>query len=178
MDALAKLKEIKPGKKQANLYHEAIYILIQFIFDWALENFDKEFKMDGGRSRIDIISSNYAAGGLFRDFIDSYRATSLPMECKNYSIDLGNNEFNQTMERLGEQTSRLGMVFCRKIDNVSKMIAHLGDRWLRHQCMIILLDDSLVERLAIFRLNRDFRQIESLLRRLIRAIEYKTDSYG
>lgn len=177
LETLAKLKGIAPGRKQANEYHEAIYILIQFIFDWCLESFDKEFKMDGGRSRIDIISNNYASGGLFRNFIDDYRATTLPMECKNYDFDLGNDEFNQIMERLGENTSQLGMIFCRKIDDLPKTIAHLGDRWLRHKCMIVLLDDSLVEKLTLLRLSRDFRQIESLLRRLIRSIEYKSDSY-
>jgi hypothetical protein len=177
LDTLAKLKGIKAGRKQANSYHETIFVLIQFIFDWALENFDKEFKMDGGRSRIDIISDNHATGGLFRDFRDNYRATTLPMECKNYDVDLGNNEFNQIMERLGDKTSRLGMVFCRKINEVPRTIAHLGDRWLRHHCMIILFDDDLVERLTLLRLSRDFRQIEALLRRLIRSIEYRSDTY-
>lgn len=176
-DTLSKLKQITPGRDQANEYHEAIYVLIQFIFDWALENFDKEFKMDAGRSRIDIISNNYASGGLFRDFVNTYRATTIPMECKNYGADLGNDEFNQIMERLGPRTSQLGIVFCRKIDNLPKIIAHLKDRWLRHNCMILLFDDTLVERLTNLRLNRDFDQIQSLLRRLIRAIEYGADTY-
>ena len=177
LNTLAKLKQIIPGRDQANKYHDAIYILIQFIFDWALENFDKEFKMDDGRSRIDIISDNYASGGLFRDFVDRYRATTLPMECKNYSADLSNNEFNQIMERLSPKTSQLGMVFCRKIDDTPKIMAHLTDRWLRHNCMILLFDDSLIEQLTILRLNRDVDQIQSLLRRLIRAIEYRSDIY-
>ncbi|MCZ7547671.1 MAG: hypothetical protein M5U11_00745 [Anaerolineales bacterium] len=176
-ETLSKLKQISPGRDNADEYHEAIYILIQFIFDWALESFEKEFKMDTGRSRIDIISDNYASGGLFRDFIDRYRATTIPMECKNYGTDLGNDEFNQIMERLGPKTSQFGMVFCRKIDDPVKIIAHLGDRWLRHNCMIVLFDDTLVERLTHLRLNRDFNQIQRLLRQLIRAIEYRTETY-
>jgi len=176
-DTLAKLKEIGLGRKHANEYHNVIFTLIQFIFDWALDNFEKEFKMDAGRSRIDIICDNYASGGLFRDFVDRYRATTLPIECKNYSTDLGNNEFNQIMERLGPKTSQLGMVFCRKIDDVSATMSHLTDRWLRHNCMIVLFDDTLVEELTYMRLSRDFTQIQRLLRRLIRVIEYKSTSY-
>ncbi len=177
LDTLSKLKQIIPGRNQANEYHEAIYILIQFIFDWALENFGKEFKMDAGRSRIDIISDNYASGGLFRDFVGRYRATTIPMECKNYVTDLANEEFNQIMERLSPKTSQLGMVFCRKIDDLPKIMAHLTDRWLRHNCMILLFDDELVERLTLMRLNRNVDQIQSLLRRLIRSIEYRSDTY-
>jgi len=177
LDTLSKLINIVPGREQANEYHDAIYMLIQFIFDWALENFDKEFKMDTGRSRIDIMSNNYASGGLFRDFINRYRATTVPMECKNYGTDLGNDEFNQIMERLGPKTSQLGMIFCRKIDDIPKIIAHLGDRWLRHECMILIFDDTLVERLTLLRLDRDVDKIQSLLRRLISAIEYRSDIY-
>lgn len=177
LDTLSRLKQISPGRASANEYHEVIFVLIQFIFDWALENFGKEFKMDAGRSRIDIISDNYASGGLFRDFVDRYRATTVPMECKNYVTDLANDEFNQIMERLGPKTSQLGMVFCRKIDDIPKIVAHLGDRWLRHNCMILLFDDNLVERLTLLRLNRSVDQIQSLLRRLIRSIEYKSDTY-
>ncbi len=177
VETLDKLKTITPGRDQANDYHEAIYILIQFIFDWGLENFEKEFKMDAGRSRIDIISDNYASGGLFRDFIYLYRATTIPIECKNYNSDLGNEEFNQIMERLGPGTSQLGMVFCRKINDVPQTLTHLADRWLRHKCMILLFDDVLVEQLTNLRFARDFDQIQSLLRRLIRAIEYRSDRY-
>ncbi len=177
LDNLAKLEKINPGREQAEEYHETIYTLIQFIFDWALENFDKEFKMDGGRSRIDIISDNYASGGLFRDFTIRYQATSIPMECKNYNSDLSNDEFNQIMERLGLKTSQLGMIYCRRIEDTQKLLSHLGDRWLRHNCMIILFDDLLVGRLVNLRLNRDIDGIQSLLRKLIRAIKYKSDNY-
>jgi hypothetical protein len=177
LETLTKLGKVESGRRQANDYHEAIYILIQFIFDWALEDFDKEFRMDAGRSRIDIMSSNYASGGIFKEFKSLYRATTIPMECKNYETDLGNNEFNQIMERLGPKTSQLGLVFCRKIVDTPKIMSHLKDRWLRQGNMILLFDDELVEKLTLLRLNRNFDQIQSLLRRLIRNIEYGSDIY-
>jgi hypothetical protein len=173
LSAINELDNISPGQEDANRYHDSIFTLVQFIFDWALEGFEKEYKMDNGRSRIDIISSNCATGGLFRDFIRDYHARTVPMECKNYKADLGNQEFNQIMERLGPGTSQLGMVFCRTVSDKSSIINHLTDRWLRHRDMILIFDDELVKRFATLRLERDVENIQSLLRILIRAIEYR-----
>jgi len=172
--AISEMDTIIPGLRDAGRYHDLIFILVQFIFDWVLEGFEKEYRMDNGRSRIDIISSNYASGGLFRDFIDHYQARTIPMECKNYGADLGNEEFNQIMERLGPHTSQLGMVFCRTISDLPSMMNHLTDRWLRHHCMILLFDDELVKMLTHLRLERDVDSIQKLLRRLIQAIEYRS----
>jgi hypothetical protein len=173
VDALKELDAIEPGRQDANRYHDVIFTLVQFIYDWALEEFEKEYKMDNGRSRIDIISSNFASGGLFRDFIDQYHARTIPMECKNYQTELGNEEFNQIMERLGPHTSQLGIVFCRNISNLPDTLGHLTDRWLRHHSMIVVFDDNLVKRLTLLRLDRNVDGIQSMLRRLIRAIEYR-----
>jgi hypothetical protein len=173
LSAINELDNISPGQEDANRYHNSIFTLVQFIFDWALEGFEKEYKMDNGRSRIDIISSNCATGGLFRDFIRDYHARTVPMECKNYKADLGNQEFNQIMERLSPSTSQLGMVFCRTVSDKSSIINHLTDRWLRHRDMILIFDDELVKRFATLRLERDVENIQSLLRILIRAIEYR-----
>ena len=175
---LERLKGIMPGKAEASDYHSIIYDLTQFIFDFVLDDFDKEFKMDGGRGRIDIISNNIAGGGLFSEYKSIYRAITVPMECKNYVTELGNAEFNQIMERLSPKTSQLGMMFCRSITHVPTIVGHLKDRFLRHGCMILLFDDRLVERLALLRLQRSYSEIESLLRRLARSIEFGSDSYG
>jgi hypothetical protein len=171
--ALNDLENIPPGRENANRYHDVIFTLVQFIFDWALEGFEKEYNMDNGRSRIDIISNNYAAGGVFRDFYNSFHAHTVPMECKNYATDLGNQEFNQIMERLDPGTSQLGMVFCRTITDRTSILNHLTDRLLRHQCLILIFDDQLVRTLASLRLARDVKAIESMLRRLTRAIQYR-----
>jgi hypothetical protein len=171
---LASLESITPGREGASQYHDAIFVLVKFIFDWALEGFEKEYQMDNGRSRIDVISSNYASGGLFKEFVDQYHARTVPMECKNYQADLGNQEFNQIMERLGPHTSQLGMVFCRTISDLPGVMNHLTDRWLRHHCLIVIFDDILVKELTDRRLNRDVEGIQRMLRRLIRAIEYRS----
>lgn len=166
------LPHIKVGKEGATEYHEAIFTLLRFIFDWCLEGFEKEFKMDGGRSRIDIIANNVAQGGLFQLLIERFQAFTIPMECKNYSAELGNNEFNQIMERLGPKTSQFGMIFCRQVSEIEPTIKHLTDRFLRHNCMILIFDDNLVRQLVGFRIARDYKGLEYLLWNLIRSIEY------
>ncbi len=175
---LSELPQIQSGKKSANVYHDTVFALIEFVFDWALENFEKEFHMDQGRSRIDIIADNYASGSLFSEIRDELNATSIPMECKNYGGDLGNNEFNQLMERLGRKTSRFGILFCRSITDAPAMLKHQGDRWLRQDVLILLIDDELLKTLVEYRLERDFSAIDSLLRRMIRAVKFSSKTDG
>lgn len=171
--ALERLKGLRPGKEDADSYHDTVQELLQFVFDYSLVNFEKEYEMDQGRGRIDIIADNKAGEGLFCEMRNAqFFARSIPIECKNYAADLGNNEFNQLADRLGEKTSRFGMVFCRTIDNYTRALQHQSDRWLRQNLMILLIDDSGLERLVAARLNRDYQAIESYLRLQIREVQY------
>jgi hypothetical protein len=172
-EALEVLPTIHPGKPTAQQYHETAYKLIRFVFDLSLENFGCEYKMDNGRGRIDIIADNYANGGFFWEARHMLNATSVPMECKNYQGDLGNNEFNQIVDRLGPKTSRLGMVFFRSGQDGKSLGDHLTDRWLRHDLMILLIDDAKLIELVRLRLDRDFQAIDGKLRQYMRDVQYR-----
>lgn len=174
--ALSLLETLTPGRQDDNAFHETVFKLLQFLFDWALENFEKEYKMDGGRGRIDIIADNYASGGLFAELRDKLNAGSVPIECKNYTSDLGNNEFNQLCDRLGPKTSRFGMLFCRNVTDYSAMLKHRTDRWLRQEKMILLIDDARLKDLVRLRLTRDVDAIQSRLRVMIREVQYGSQS--
>ena len=171
-DALLRLDEIRPGRSDAKEYHEVAFSLLKFVFDWALENFEIEYQMDEGRGRIDVIADNFANGGLFSDLRSDFNARSIPIECKNYTADLGNDEFNQLSDRLGLKTSRFGMLLCRTVTDYELMLKHRTDRWLRQDNMILLFDDNLLKRLVHLRLERDVDLIQGLLRRLMREVEY------
>ena len=160
------------GGKDASAYHDSVFSLMQFVFDWALENFEKEFSMDQGRGRIDIIAENYAGGGLFAELRSEYSAWSIPIECKNYTADLANNEFNQMIDRLGPKSSRIGMLFCRSISDRTEMLKHQTDRWLRHGNLILLFDDQGLIELTNLRLLRDVDAIERRLRLMIREVQF------
>lgn len=169
---LKDLEKINTGKSDANKFHSAVFQLVQFTFDWCLENFEIEYETNGRRARVDVIADNYANGGLFRDFRQQLNANSVPIECKNYKNDLGNNEFNQITQRLGQKSSKFGMLFCRQVENWQEMLAHLTDRWLRQGVLILLFDDKDLVQLVNARLDRNFQQIEGLLRQKRRAVEF------
>jgi hypothetical protein len=169
---LKDLEHIKPGKSQAKKFHSTVFQLLQFVFDWCLENFEVEYETNSGRGRVDIIADNFANGGLFLDLRHQLNANSVPIECKNYKSGLGNNEFNQIAQRLGERSSKFGMLFCRQVENWHDMLAHLTDRWLRLGIIILLFDDHDLTDLVQARLDRDFKRIEGLLRQKRRAVEF------
>ncbi len=169
---LEALKTLLPGSKDAATYHRTVFKLLEFVFDWSLQNFEMEYKTDHGRGRIDVICDNYAAGGFFAEMRTTLNAMSVPIECKNYGSDLGNEEFNQLSDRLGSTTSRLGFLFCRTIDDSPAMARHVTDRWLRHCHCIVLFDDQLLQQLVQLRLVRDFEGIQALLRRLVRNVQF------
>jgi hypothetical protein len=169
---LNSLKHLNPGREHASHYHRSVFTLVQFVFDWALENFETEYEMDQGRGRIDIIADNVAGGGLFSELRSDLNAATIPMECKNYAADLGNSEFNQLIDRLGPKTSRFGILFCRTISDQTMMLKHRTERWLRHGSLILLIDDAGIEALVHLRLNRDFHSIEAMFRKWIRDTQY------
>lgn len=171
-DLIKRLKELPPGRKAAQAYHDISFELLEFVFDWVFENFESEYVMDGGRGRIDIIADNYAGEGLFHELKMELNATSIPMECKNYSTDIGNEEFNQINDRLGSKSSRFGIVFCRIISDKADMLKHQTDRWLRQDNLILLIDDEGLQSLVQWRGGRNFRQIEGYIRSLIRQVKY------
>jgi hypothetical protein len=171
-DALARLDTLKPGRRDANTYHDTVLSLIEFVFDWALENFKKERKMDGERSRIDIVADNNATGGLLLLWRVNFNARTIPMECKNYSADLGNEEFNQMVDRLGKKTSRIGIVFCRTISDTAYMLQHRTNRWLRQDVLILLIDDVTLKHLVALRLDRNVHEIERVLSDMVSDVQY------
>lgn len=173
---LSKIEELPIGRQHAGEYHDTVFILLQFVFDWCFQSFEKEYETDQGRGRIDIICDNYADGGLLAEWRTRLYASSVPIECKNYKSDLGNNEFNQLNDRLGERSSRLGFLFCRQIYKPEEMGKHVTDRWLRHHNCILLFDDKLLKNLVTLRLSRDYSGIEKILRIMFRNVEYGSHS--
>ena len=171
-EALLRLDTIQTGIVYAGEYQKIVRQLSEFIFDQVLVNFASEYNMDSGRGRIDIIADNCANGGFFYDARQQYQATSVPMECKNYSGDLGNDEFNQMADRLGPKSTRLGIVFCRKVKDKKSVGKHLADRWLRQDKMMLLIDDPVLKYLTQLRLAGNYESIEKELKLIERSVRF------
>lgn len=171
-DTLKKLAKTPAGQNHASQYQDIVLELLMFVFDWCLENFEKEYPVDQKRGRIDIIADNYARRGVFKDLRDTFEATSIPIECKNYNGSLGNEEFNQLADRLSPQTSRLGFLFCRRIKKRDDIVMHVSSRYLKQKICILVFDDDHLKDLVEMRRHRDYKRIELLLQKMIRAVRY------
>lgn len=146
--------------------------MVQFVFDAFLDNFDMEYKVDGGYGRVDIISDNHAESGQFANWRGEYHASTIPMECKNYNAKVGNTELNQIDSRLGAGTSRLGFLFCRAIRNSTDIASQAKVRWDKHGNCILAFDDNDLATLVRMRLDNDLRAIEQFISSKIRDVRY------
>lgn len=175
-ELLDRLDQIEPGRAGASDYHGCVFELLKFVFDYALVNWDIEYKMDLGLGRIDIMCDNRSNNGVFSETREILSAMSVPIECKNYSGDLSNEEFNQIEQRLGESTSRLGMIYCRSVQDRRSLANQVGVRWLRHKNCILVFDDRDVKTLSHLRLERDYEGIDNLVRARIRDVQFQSIS--
>ena len=64
------------------------------------------------------------------------------MECKNYSDDVENPEFDQLIGRFSNNRGKLGFLFCRHLNNEEKMIEREKFLWKERQEIVIHIDDS------------------------------------
>jgi hypothetical protein len=104
------LKKIKKGNagSDANDYETVIALLLSRIFSDDLRNLKFQEEINAGRRRVDFVMTNGATDGFFRLLTETHKlkAPYILFECKNYTEDLGNEEFAQApaaaAQRLGE----------------------------------------------------------------------------
>ncbi|GAB3890344.1 hypothetical protein GCM10029964_061710 [Kibdelosporangium lantanae] len=117
--------------------------MLTAIFFPALDMPVVEKKIHEGRKRIDIDYTNIATKGFFYwlHAVHGVSCSFVPVECKNYSQDIGNPEYDQLTSRFSIQTGSVGMLCYRKISNKSDVIAHCRDSARDGRGYIIALDD-------------------------------------
>jgi len=168
-----KLQSIPPGAATANDYHEVIIGIVSFMFFPNLIYPNKEARINEGRKRIDITYTNGKESGLFyRVAIDqNIKANTVPVECKNYSDDIANAEFDQLLGRFDHNRGKLGMLFYRASDNLTLVIARCRDAASSNLGIVLPIDDTFVLNVLemISNGNRGSidRKIEDLFQRII-----------
>ena len=136
------LAGIRPGPTAASQYHQLIFKTLSEVFDPALRNGKIEQGINGGQKRIDIVYRNRATHGFFFDLNAQHRIICPYIfgECKNYSRDIKNPEFDQLGGRFNDRRGRFGILVCRHILDKNraleacKHILNAGNR-------IIVLED-------------------------------------
>lgn len=138
------LKSIKTGGEEAGKYHKLIIGVLELIFYPNLTNPVKEKEINEGRKRIDITFDNAATEGFFYMLHDIHKITSryIFVECKNYSEDPRNPELDQLSGRFSVNSSNVGLLVCRKIDNKKLFIQRCSDLWKQKNELIIPITDE------------------------------------
>lgn len=141
---IQRLDSIPTGNDSATTYHSVAMGICTFLFYPHLICPIKERELHQGRKRVDIKFTNAADSGFFLRMLQAQQTRSLSViiECKNYSNDPGNPEFDQLCTRFGHQRGFFGMLLCRKIDNRAKSISSCKDTANDGRGYIIVLDDK------------------------------------
>lgn len=116
---IKKLNSISPGSENATKFHNYCIGVLEFLFYPHLKNPIKEHEINEGRKRIDMTFYNSAQEGLFYDLKISPKTYSnfIMIECKNYSHDLKNPEFDQISGRYSHTMGWFGILVGRTFDN-------------------------------------------------------------
>lgn len=167
------LKSIRPGNEDANKYHNFIVGALTELFYPTLTGVTKEQRVDEGRKRIDIFFSNSAKEGVFSWLVNvhKYLAPFISVECKNYSSDLTNTEFEQLNGRLNRKRGYVGILTCRKIEDRALMLKRCRDVVNNDEKRIILvLDDEDIIAMLGFAATHEHKKIDELLQERVKEI--------
>lgn len=146
---IKKFSEIKVGKEQANIYHNHILDCLNTVFnDPETDNYlsapKKEDPQNEGRKRIDITFHNSSNQGFFSR-LSNYGGlfcAKILFECKNFSQDIENPEYDQMNGRFNNRESTIGYIVCRNIQDKSKVIKSCKDFVTNSQRYIFVLTDE------------------------------------
>jgi len=145
-DMLRKVLQIPPGRDHAHKYHHAVAALLSNILQLSLVDQDIEREIFDGLKRIDILYRNAAVDGFFFTLPTLGHVPSLkvPVECKNYSKEAGNEEVDQLVGRFTPDR-RLGMLVYREVVDRPRLLrrCHAVFAEQRHGVVLPLGDEQL-----------------------------------
>lgn len=170
---LSVLKSIKPGNDEAHKYHNLMIGLIEFIF-WPNAIYpQKEHEIHDGRKRIDISYTNAGETGFFYRVHTAYNIASntIMVECKNYSKEIANPEFDQLAGRFSTNRGRFGILTYRTTDNYELLLHRCKDTSKDGRGVIIPMgDEQIVHILNLIledKRNLIDRYVESIFQKII-----------
>jgi len=166
------LGQIPTGRRDATTYHHTIAGVITYLFYPSLITPALELDINQGRKRIDISYANAAERGFFADLRrDPFlQAREIMVECKNYAEDLANNEIDQMIGRFDPRRGRLGIICCRSIENVDRLLERCRDAFRAQQgAILVFTDDDFLELLRRHDLGR-VEALDAMCRRKFREI--------
>ncbi len=162
---VARLKTIPVGRESASDFHNVIMGALDAVFYPGMFDPRKELEIHEGRKRIDIVFQNRAESGFFHA-LNSIHHVHCPyvfIECKNYSADPANPEFDQLVGRFSDIRGRFGILVCRSVVDKARMLQRCRDVMHDQRGFVMVLDDSDIEALLKCRIERDRKAIDRYL---------------
>lgn len=148
-----KLSELKPGQDDSKAYQNLAADILELLFSPSLKYMNKEVSIDGGMGRIDIVFNNCSEDGYFSD-LEIHHQMKCPFvffECKNYSDEIGNDEFAQLLSRLDDKKTKVGFIICRQIKDRLAIQKKCSNHYQNKGLHIMALDDDDLLNLLGFR---------------------------
>jgi hypothetical protein len=135
---------IPKGGKHADEYHSLIIGSLTTLFFPDLVQPHKEWEINDRRKRVDLVFTNAADTGFLsrRRNDQQINANTVIVECRNYSKDLANTEFDQLIGRFDNNRGKFGFITYREADNDDLLIRRCKDVAVRQQGYIIPLSDQ------------------------------------
>ena len=170
-DKIKKFEGIPTGNSAAHEYHKHIYDCLNTIFNNPstpnyLSGPRMETPQNARRKRIDITFHNSSDKGFFSRLSNygSLFCAKILFECKNFTQDLKNSEYDQMVGRFNNRTSTIGYIVCRSIEDKEKCIATCKDFVTNGRGYIVILtDNDIIEMLKALLLDDGHEIIDSLL---------------
>lgn len=147
---IERLAKIASGNARASEYHRMAMGICTFLFYPQLICPVKEREIHEGRKRIDIKYTTSGENGFFLRMLQApqTRSISVMIECKNYTKDVANPEFDQLTSRFGHQRGFFGMMLCRQIGDRERVVSACRDAANDGRgYMLVLQDADLVQML-------------------------------
>ncbi len=167
------LSQIPAGKPNATVYHSLITALLIRLFVPPLENPQIEKNLHEGLERIDIIMTNNAKEGFFNFLYNSHNIPChyIPIECKNYNLELKNSELQQLAGRLNDKRGKFGILTFRKTSDKNKLLKQCKG-YLEDGKYIICLNDEDIIQLLNFKIAEDSESINEFLDNKIQELDF------
>jgi hypothetical protein len=167
------LADIPAGRESAAKYHELMVGALTEIFYPELTRPKKEQPADEGRKRIDILYTNSSTEGFFSWIVQqhNYLAPFVSVECKNYSEDPKNPEFDQLLGRLNRKRGFVGMLVCRVVEDPALLLKRCRDVVNNdNDRLIMVLDDRDITKLLEFAADTDRMKISEYMQDKLKEI--------
>ena len=168
------LKQIKPGREEARKFEEVIRPIIEYLFyeDFTKAGFDIQHEIEDGMQRIDIKAEWRDASELRTAIVQNMglKSSFIPIECKNYSQEIGNTEYGQIVLRFDQRYRQVGMLFCRKVKSRKDVMHHCHHILTAHNYLVTVFDDDDIVSMLEYADQGDFEKIRAMVRERIEEV--------